>query len=86
MGTAKYPKISTLQFPVAVNFYGSSWVAIATAGRKIYSVVLEYKTWKILASRLEIWISNFILCVLTNKVINRNLDIMEDSVLCTEYP
>ena len=38
-----YPKISTLQFPVAVNFPDSSWVAIATAGRKIYSVVLEFK-------------------------------------------
>ena len=33
---------------------GHSWVALATAGRKIYSVVLEYKTWKILVSRLDL--------------------------------
>ena len=76
MGTAKYPKISTLQFPVAVNFYGSCWVAIATAGRKIYSVVLEYKTWKILVSRFRfgLVISYFVKSF--NKGINRDLTIM----------
>ena len=42
------------------------------AGRKIYSVVLEYKTRKILASRLEIWISNFIPLCLINKVFYRD--------------
>ena len=75
-------EVLRLQFPVAVNFTDPA----RPLAHKIYSVVLEYKTWKILASRLEIWISNFILCVLTNKVINRDLNIMEDSVLCTEYP
>ena len=46
------------------QLFGHSWVALATAGRKIYSVVLEYKTWKILVSRLRsgLVISYFVKC------------------------
>ena len=39
---------------LSLSTFGHSWVALATAGRKIYSVVLEYKTWKILVSRLDL--------------------------------
>ena len=55
---------------------GHSWVALATAGRKIYSVVLEYKTWKILVSRFRfgLVISYFVKSF--NKGINRDLTIM----------
>ena len=51
------------------GFSGDRWPASLWRSTK-------YKKWKILASRSEIWISNFVLCVLSNKVINRDLTIM----------
>ena len=61
---------------LSLSTFGHSWVALATAGRKIYSVVLEYKTWKILVSRFRFGLVISYFVKLFNKGINRDLTIM----------